>query len=247
MAHFPDKVKYNKIQDWKRSSEYSDLCQRLDLEADDILCHCLEYLKCPSNKQIFRTEFGSRSDLHRGFYCPSPVYDIFVGNVKRGRLLKRLSRQTKNYYTYSFDSSGRLVSAENHINGNTVQEHIFYIDSDTYGIILDQWNHIFQLAREVYADGQLVSYIRALFAYCDGSYNLLSLTKEHYTYTSEDLYQCVFTQYSPSAKLCQQTLYEFLHENGVISGYTASDIIGGASYEKVGTPQKYEVHTVRKV
>ena len=38
--------------------------------------------------------------MHRGYYCPSPVYDLLVGNVNRGRLLKRRPAVSYDYIYY---------------------------------------------------------------------------------------------------------------------------------------------------
>lgn len=41
-------------------------------------------------KGIIRFEYAKGGEsIHRGYYCPSLVYDLVVGNVKRGRLYKR--------------------------------------------------------------------------------------------------------------------------------------------------------------
>lgn len=240
-------ARFMKIQAWKESNDYSMLCRTLDLEADGILQYGLEHIQNPVNDRIARIEIGSRSDLHRGVYCPSLVYDIFVSNIKRGRILKRLTRQSSNYYIYSFEESGRLVSAENFINGKSVFERLFYTDNHIYGIILDQWGHVLQGSHEIYAEGTIISYQKALFSYHNGSYDLMNLVKEDYTYSPDGLRQCIFTQYIPNPRLCQQTMYQFQHENGFLTKYTAFDIIGSNPYEVLGASQEYDVMISRKV
>lgn len=236
-----------KIQAWKESNDYSMLCRTLDLEADGILQYGLEHIQNPVNDRIACIEIGSRSDLHRGVYCPSPVYDLFVSNVKRGRILKRLTRQSNNYYIYSFEENGKLVCVEHVINGKSVFERLFYADNDVYGIILDQWGHVFQGSHEVYDNGAIVSYSKALFSHHNGVYDLMNLVKEDYTYSSAGMCQCVFTQYIPNPRLCQQTMYQFQHEDGLLTRYTVSDIIGSNPYEVLATSQEYGVLISRKI
>lgn len=63
--------------------------------------------------EICTVEYGKGGRvLHRGYYCPSPVIDIVIGNGNRGTLLKR---PRKDYiYDYSFfkDSSGRIIMVD---------------------------------------------------------------------------------------------------------------------------------------
>lgn len=240
-------VRFMKIQTWKASNDYSVLCRSLDVEANNILQYGLEHIQNPVNNRIAYTEIGARSDLHRGAYCPSPVYDIFVGNVKRGHLLKRLTRQNNNYYIYSFEENGKLVCVEHFINGKSVFEHLFYTGNNIYGITLDQWGHIFQVSREIYDNGTIASYCKTLFSYHNGHYDLMNLVKEDYAYSSDGLCQCIFTQYIPNPKLCQQTMYQFQHKNGFLTKYTASDIIGSNPYEVLETSREYDVLISRKV
>lgn len=43
--------------------------------------------------------------LHRGWYCPSPVYDMVIGSADRGRLLKNPSRcKTPPDFAYGLDA-----------------------------------------------------------------------------------------------------------------------------------------------
>lgn len=53
--------------------------------------------------------------IHRGYYCPSLIYDIVVGGANRGKLLKRLKNPAT--YVYGFDESGNLVSVKNNDSG----------------------------------------------------------------------------------------------------------------------------------
>ena len=234
-------VNLAKIQEWKSSTDYYSLCQSFDFEAEDILRYALKDQRPLDKSAIAKTEIGSRSDLHRGFYCPSPVYDIFVGNVHRGRLMKRLSKKSNNYYLYGFDCTGKLICADNYVNNQLVSENIYHTDTGVYGIILDQWGHISHGSREVYDNGKLVSYSRVLFSHNDGMNHLVNLVNECYTYDPEGLYQCIFTQYVPSAKLCQQKLYQFQRRQGKLASYTAATIIGRNSPKVLSVSQEYVV------
>lgn len=42
------------------------------------------------NQEIIKVEYTKGGEtIHRGFYCPSLVKDLIVGNLKRGKLLKK--------------------------------------------------------------------------------------------------------------------------------------------------------------
>ena len=48
---------------------------------------------------------------HRGYYCPSPVIDLLIGNVSRGRLLKR--RPAVNYdYIYYLNEARQIIMVD---------------------------------------------------------------------------------------------------------------------------------------
>ena len=49
--------------------------------------------------------------FHRGYYCPSPVQDLIVGNANRGRLLKR--RPAVNYdYIYYLNEARQIIMVD---------------------------------------------------------------------------------------------------------------------------------------
>ena len=74
-------------------SRYAGAFQELSAELDPLLHHY---------------QYGSHSDLYRGYYCPSPVDDVICGNVSRGRLLKRPPRSLP-AFEYGFDARDNLL------------------------------------------------------------------------------------------------------------------------------------------
>lgn len=231
-----------KLQKWRQSDAYLALCQALYNEAAEIRQYGLDHINDDTQLQVVRTEIGSKSDLHRGVYCPSPVYDIFVGNVKRGKLLKRLTKQSTNYYIYGFDKAGKLVRAEQYRNGEqSTVEHISHTDSSIYGITHNQHGGLSQVTHETYVGNKLVTYSKILLLHYNSVCEIMDLRKEQYIYDESGLSHCCFIQYVPKANLCQQTLYQFQRKNGKLARYTASDVIGREPYEKLNTSAVYEV------
>lgn len=71
---------------------------------------CIEGLIRQTYEQVSRQEFASGGNsLHRGYYCPSPVQDIIIGNCKRGKLLKKNQKNSKLSYKYCYDREDRLI------------------------------------------------------------------------------------------------------------------------------------------
>ena len=69
-------------------------------------------LKSIVASKIRRHEYAnSGEDIHRGFYCPSLVREIYVKNVKRGKILKQTTSLGSNKYKfeYDFDYRDRLI------------------------------------------------------------------------------------------------------------------------------------------
>lgn len=46
--------------------------------------------------------------MYLGYYCPSPVQDLVIGNVHRGKILKKLTKASKPTHRFGFDENGRL-------------------------------------------------------------------------------------------------------------------------------------------
>ena len=84
-----------------------------------------------------------RHDLRLGYYCPNPLKDLVIGNVKRGRILKRKSSFASADIIFFFDKNNELIGAEEKLGANIRQHYI--INEDGYLWILS-----FNNAREIY-------------------------------------------------------------------------------------------------
>ena len=87
----------------KRFREYSNRFQNL---ADRIKNPIDLFIE--AEKSVVREDFCSGSDMFLGYYCPSLIFDLVVGNVHRGRLLKRITKRSKPTHRYGFDKDNRL-------------------------------------------------------------------------------------------------------------------------------------------
>ena len=70
-------------------------------------------------------EYASGGEcIHRGFLCPSPILDQVVGGCNRGKRIKGLRVNTKNYYVYHFDDRNKLIGIEKYVNGTCYEKEI---------------------------------------------------------------------------------------------------------------------------
>ncbi len=100
---------------------------------------------------------------HRGFYCPSLVYDWVADGADRGRLLAN-EKEEEADFRYSFAADGRLLLVENRsfFGAGFGREYLFYKENQVYGVFYDSDGERTAVSREIYRDGKLESYARTL-------------------------------------------------------------------------------------
>lgn len=135
--------------------------------------------------------------LHRGYYCPSLIQDAVVGNVKRGRLLKRFTARTKNCWEYGFDAEGKLLCCESLVTKESADEELLvvatrelllYEDDRRYGITLRSDGHLESVTEEIFKDKKCVSYTYASCSSYGGTVRCSSISSEHYAYEGKNMY-----------------------------------------------------------
>ena len=90
-----------------------------------------------------RKEYSVKGEcIHRGFYCPSPTFDIVIGNCNRGKLLKRLTSRSKLCYAYYYDENDRMTVIEQYHSLGTNYELLYYSDNWVLSIGFDQQNEL---------------------------------------------------------------------------------------------------------
>ena len=83
-----------------------------------------------AEKTVRDTQYGTGGTLiHRGYFCPSHIIDIVVGNVSRGRLSKKPGRKPVDYI-YGFDNSNHLIT----IKKSHSREFLIYQKESVLGI-----------------------------------------------------------------------------------------------------------------
>jgi hypothetical protein len=121
-----------------------------------------EYInfKQSAEKAIERYEYSNGGlGVHRGFYCPCPVIEFLIGNVKRGRILKKKSK--KYTYEYGFDKNGKLIKIKkvlSHDDGQFEEEYLIYDGNTVYGVEFTESEWITGASKCSYENGLITRY-----------------------------------------------------------------------------------------
>jgi hypothetical protein len=83
--------------------------------------------------------YGKGGSMSRGYLNPSPVYELIVGNVKRGRLLRHSPKNLAGSYEYYFNQDNRLVYVKEYTDlpGRIDEELLVYRNNDLFSIYFD--------------------------------------------------------------------------------------------------------------
>lgn len=214
---------------------YSDLIQWAQKFVSDI-----DVQKESFEARVSRTEIGQASLQHRGFYDPSPVDDIIIGNAKRGKLLKRLSPRSKDYIIFCFDDQDQLIMVKKFWNRKQCYtEYLQSQDDQIFGVCLDISGEITVIVHENYNRQRIARYRKALYNKNEG---VTSIVEEHYFYDEQGLKTCevhtIFRNPFEGRKwIDNQSDYEFQRENGYLTSYVCTT-------DK--SEQVYQVHVERK-
>ncbi len=178
---------------------------------------------------------GSKS-LHRGFFCPSPTFDLVVGGCKRGRIIKKPAKASSEYYQYYFDHNQQLLCINQFIKASNLSpyttEFIIRQDNIEYGITYHNASKdISYLTKCDYENNKIRNY--ATVCYFDGiSKDMMSLQFEEYEYTNDVLSKVVmYPGIIPKDNLYNNTEFELLYDNNHIVEYIASSVYQGQRIE----------------
>ena len=182
---------------------------------------------------VVRTEYARGGEtIHRGYYCPSPVYDIIVGGASRGRLLKDMKHIKKNPdYTFGFNANNELIVIQN----SFYREFIVRDQHTELSIIFSKYS-IEAITECRYVGNQIQSYIYCLFL--EGKVD--EYRKEEYSYGDEGLQfvdwylfipmrihipkeitELVFDKGEEMSPIYSHEKYEFTHKDGYLYQYKA--------------------------
>lgn len=141
----------------------------------------LPHLRTVAEDNIVRLAYSKGGEaIHRGFYCPSPVLDLIVGGLKRGRLYKKKIPQLGEYsYEYGFDLNGKLLRVKHAHEFGFDEEYLVYIGDVEYGLQFNYVGGMDAVSRCTYENGKLMKYEQC---HCGGLEKLTDLFCEEYWY-----------------------------------------------------------------
>ena len=228
--------RWKEVNAYFRSRENIEICKPFMIECQRLAKVAMQHQdQCGSifdqlNSKTVREEYSAGGKaLHRGYYCPSPVFDIVTGKSNRGKLLKRLTSRSRPSFKYCFDKDDRMIIVSNQSDGKEIVLRDGNVET---GIGFSERHGISTLAECTYDGSRILSYI-----YC--SYNrheslANNYRREDYEYSEEgikSLESFDFFRFRGSQML-RHKKYIFQHdEEGFLSSYTVVEYEKGSVKE----------------
>lgn len=156
--------------------------------------------------------------IHRGYYCPSLIEDIVVGNCKRGSLCKE--NNPKATYTHYFDCDNKHIATRQQDGDIVSTEYILYSANKSLGVLFDGCDQLVTIAECEYdKSGRILKYILVL---CDTTKDaVIEYHKELYNYSEENIIvetSNLLCTISPAILTLNK--YVFKIEAGFLKNYT---------------------------
>ena len=165
-------------------------------------------------------EFAACSTLHRGYYHPSPVYDLIIGNAKRGRLVRNSAANNMSH-CYYYDDEHRLFRVDSYYRGNVSHtEYLRQTNQTIFGFTVDCNGCLSAVCREIYDNGRIVSLSLMHCVRTNGQYYCFEYTEESYSYDENGLCASNFVVYRPGSPHIIYETFDFQREHGCLISYT---------------------------
>jgi hypothetical protein len=194
------------------------------------------------DKKIVSEKFAKDGiDMHRGYYCPSLILDIYC-NVNRGRLCKQDSENR--IYRYCYDNEGKLILIERkHPSG---YEFIFHDGNSEIGIQYDNTKRVSVFTEcKFYSNGRIKLYERFD---CMPNGVVKSYDREEYEYFDDCMIvECTNYFVHQNIQVMEHDIMNFTIEDGYLTKYINKSYSDG---ELVDTPANnwiWKVYLKRKV
>lgn len=172
-----------------------------------------------NSRKVIHVEYGKGGEvLHRGFYCPSKIMDVVIGNCNRGKLLKTL-RSTNPTFIYGFDELNRIIT----VKGPWGKECIFYDGKESTSVCFEDDNSIFMVSKCVYDDeNRIVEYSKILCTH-NKNHKITEYAQEKYRYEEKFLvvnFKMIFFDLDvDEPRITQEMQYTFEINDGYIGDY----------------------------
>lgn len=225
------------IELWKSSPVFITRKKEYEKDGEELFQYAEQYIKkqeeleqkCRKTVKSYQYCIGE-TNMHRGALCPSKIEDVFVGNTKRGRLVKNVNKKQPEYIYY-FDEYGRLLKAETtkeYSEYNHLEEYIIYEGNCEIGITYED-GKISRVSKVIMENGLLKLYqCEAINWWSDGVSWELKSEKYHYEtkgfvkVDDVDLDGNYLSYYQIKIKI---------NDQGQALSYTSNEIIGEKVFE----------------
>lgn len=176
---------------------------------------------------VVREELSAGSDMTLGYYCPSPLEDLIVGNVHRGKILKRVTKRSKPDTKYGFTEDGKMTVFVNlppeDYSDYDVRGFVLYDESTVTYICFrksEEGTEPEWVAQEEHdSHGRIVCYTLGLF----NGFRCNEIQQEIYSYDDRRM-EKVIMWYCLSSNCITQDIYRLHHDNdGLLIGFEALD------------------------
>ena len=218
-------------QKWEQSDAHANLCAQEQNKYNHLytkgcqLFQNADRIISVAKANAVDTEFAVKGDIHRGVYCPSPILDLLIGGLSRGRILKRVTAASKITHKYFFDKYGQLLYVESMIMDGGI-EYLVREGDTLWGVSLDCEGSLSAISEETFREGRLQRYTYAEIASDEENADCYRMCSEEYSYDEQGLFSCLRTEYIPMCnEISKINLYTFERQNGYLHSFTAVDQI----------------------
>ena len=169
--------------------------------------------------EISRDEQCCGATLHRGYYHPSPVYDLIVGNTKRGRLSSKSNHPLS--HRFYFDCEDRLVRIE-YLHAEQIShiEYLNYCGQSVKGITVDRNGFLSAVTEERYPHNRISFFSIVRCYHVAGGDQCLDYHEEEYHYDNLGLSKCHFVNFTPKSGYLVDRTYTFDRDNGFLVAFS---------------------------
>lgn len=252
--YYEGKKKLAMLMQWRESEEYQAICAHRRSECERLInigeafVQSLHDIDITIKNSAVKIEYAAGGDIHRGFYCPSPVLDIVVGNINRGRILKRVTATSRASHRFGFSGDNKLLYAEELCGGEVPSTEYLIEQRDVrYGITINADQELAAISEEILQNQKVIQYsYMNVYPDHDG-YFCANLHVERFFYDEQGLKSSEKEEFEPFVNVFQKYRYDFERKDGYLSTYTFTDCsIKGEGVQSIESP-KYIVRTKRKV
>lgn len=197
-----------------------------------------------TEKNVVKTEYCVGGEyLHRGYYCPSSVIDLISGNIRRGRIVRRISGQNPSTFAYGFDKRNQLVTVKKQFTN----EVIIRKNGIEFGITFSRDEKVENFSECVYDENKKIASYK-YYTLSPWEERIIELCAEEYTYQGSNVivdwyrYSCI----DRCKPIMQHERYTFLVIDEYFASYTCDKYVDGEKVASVLDGRVFNVRVKRK-